>query len=142
MKQPSLGLDLSTKKTRKREFLEEMNRVVPWPELVALIEPHSPRAKTGRPPFAIETMLRIHFLQQWFGLSDLAMEEALFDVPLYREFALLPDGPVRLPDESTILRFRHLLEKHGLAAQMFAAVNATLPPKACCSRPARWSMRP
>jgi transposase, IS5 family len=126
MKQPSLGLDLSTKKTRKREFLEEMNRVVPWTELVALIEPHSPRAKTGRPPFAVETMLRIHFLQQWFGLSDPAMEEALFDVPLYREFALLPDGPVRLPDESTILRFRHLLEKHGLAAQMFAAVNATL----------------
>jgi transposase, IS5 family len=126
MKQPSLGLDLSTKKTRKREFLEEMNRVVPWAELVALIEPHSPRAKTGRPPFAVETMLRIHFLQQWFGLSDPAMEEALFDVPLYREFALLPDGPVRLPDESTILRFRHLLEKHGLAAQMFAAVNATL----------------
>jgi IS5 family transposase len=126
MKQPSLGLDLSTKKTRKREFLEEMNRVVPWAELVALIEPHSPRAKTGRPPFAIETMLRIHFLQQWFGLSDPAMEEALFDVPLYREFALLPDGPIRLPDESTILRFRHLLERHGLAAQMFAAVNATL----------------
>jgi IS5 family transposase len=126
MKQTSLGLDLNTKKTRKREFLEEMNRVVPWAELVALIEPHSPRAKTGRPPFAIETMLRIHFLQQWFGLSDPAMEEALFDVPLYREFALLPDGPVRLPDESTILRFRHLLEKHGLAAQMFAAVNATL----------------
>jgi len=126
MKQTSLSLDLSTKKTRKREFLEEMNRVVPWGELVALIEPHSPRAKTGRPPFAIEAMLRIHFLQQWFGLSDPAMEEALFDVPLYREFALLPDGPVRLPDESTILRFRHLLEKHGLAAQMFAAVNATL----------------
>lgn len=129
MKQTSLGLDLNTKKTRKREFLEEMNRVVPWAELVALIEPHSPRAKTGRPPFAIETMLRIHFLQQWFGLSDPAMEEALFDVPLYREFALLPDGPVRLPDESTILRFRHLLEKHGLAAQMFAAVNATLTAK-------------
>jgi IS5 family transposase len=129
MKQTSLGLDLSTKKTRKREFLEEMNRVVPWAELVALVEPHSPRAKTGRPPFAIETMLRIHFLQQWFGLSDPAMEEALFDVPLFREFALLPDGLVRLPDESTILRFRHLLEKHGLAAQMFAAVNATLTAK-------------
>jgi IS5 family transposase len=71
-------------------------------------------------------MLRIHFMQQWFGLSDPAMEEALFDVPMYREFAQLTDGLVRLPDESTILRFRHLLEKHGLAAQMFAAVNATL----------------
>jgi IS5 family transposase len=126
MKQANLGLELTTKKTRKREFLEEMDRVVPWGELVALIEPHSPRAKTGRPPFPIQTMLRIHFMQQWFGLSDPAMEEALFDVPMYREFAQLPDGIVRLPDESTILRFRHLLEKHGLAAQMFAAVNATL----------------
>ncbi len=126
MKQANLGLELTTKKTRKREFLEEMDRVVPWGELVALIEPHSPRAKTGRPPFPIQTMLRIHFMQQWFGLSDPAMEEALFDVPMYREFAQLPDGLVRLPDESTILRFRHLLEKHGLAAQMFAAVNATL----------------
>jgi IS5 family transposase len=126
MKQANLGLELTTKKTRKREFLEEMDCVVPWGELVALIEPHSPRAKTGRPPFPIQTMLRIHFMQQWFGLSDPAMEEALFDVPMYREFAQLPDGLVRLPDESTILRFRHLLEKHGLAAQMFAAVNATL----------------
>ncbi len=69
MKQSNLGLDLTTKKTRKREFFEEMERVVPWAQLVALIEPHSPRAKTGRPPFPIETMLRIHFLQQWFGLS-------------------------------------------------------------------------
>jgi IS5 family transposase len=126
MKQADLGLELTTKKTRKREFLDEMNRVVPWVELVALIEPHSPRAKTGRPPFAIETMLRIHFLQQWFALSDPAMEEALFDVPLFREFAQLPEGMVRLPDESTILRFRHLLERHSLAAQMFATVNATL----------------
>jgi len=126
MKQANLGLELTTKRTRKREFLDEMNHVVPWSTLVALIEPHSPRAKTGRPPFPIETMLRIHFLQQWFSLSDPAMEEALFDVPLFREFAQLPDGMVRLPDESTILRFRHLLEKHGLAAQMFAAVNATL----------------
>ena len=64
MKQTTLGLNLTTKKTRKREFLEDMNRVVPWAELVGLIEPHSPRARTGQPPFAIETMLRIHFLQQ------------------------------------------------------------------------------
>jgi transposase, IS5 family len=126
MQQASLGLDLSVKKTRKRVFLEQMERVVPWGELVALIEPHCPRAKTGRPPFPVQTMLRIHFMQQWFGLSDPAMEEALFDVPLYREFAQLPEGPVRLPDESTILRFRHLLEQHGLAAQMFARINAQL----------------
>ena len=126
MKQSDLGLKLSTKRTRKREFLDEMQRVVPWAELIALIEPHYPKGKTGRPPMGIATMLRIHFLQQWFGLSDPAMEEALHDVPLYREFADL-EGPMRrLPDESTILRFRHLLEDHGLAAPMFATVNRVL----------------
>ncbi len=126
MKQADLGLNLSTKRTRKREFLDEMNRVVPWAALVELIEPHYPKGKTGRPPMGIETMLRIHFLQQWFGLSDPAMEEALHDVPLYREFAGL-DGPMRrLPDESTILRFRHLLEKHQLAGPLLAAVNQVL----------------
>lgn len=126
MKQSDLGLKLSTKRTRKREFLDEMQRVVPWTELIALIEPHYPKGKTGRPPMGIATMLRIHFLQQWFGLSDPAMEEALHDVPLYREFADL-EGPMRrLPDESTILRFRHLLEEHGLAAPMLATVNRVL----------------
>jgi len=126
MNQTDLGLNLSTKRTRKREFLDEMNRVVPWAQLTALIEPHYPKGKTGRPPMGIATMLRVHFLQQWFGLSDPAMEEALHDVPLYREFAGL-EGPMRrLPDESTILRFRHLLEKHELAAPMLATVNAVL----------------
>jgi hypothetical protein len=101
MKQSNLGLDLTTKKTRKREFLEEMDRVVPWSELVELIEPHSPRANTGRPLFPIQTMLRIHFLQQWFGLSDPAMEEALFDMPMYREFAQLPEGIASRPYATT-----------------------------------------
>ena len=112
MKQISLGLNLSTKKTRKREFLEQMDKVVPWAVLVEIVAPHYSQAKTGRPPFPIETMLRIHYLQQWFGLSDPAMEEALHDVPLYREFAKLDGVRSRLPDESTILRFRHLLEEH------------------------------
>ncbi|HRA81606.1 MAG TPA: IS5 family transposase [Thauera sp.] len=126
MKQADLGLNLSVKRTRKREFLEEMQHVVPWAELIALIEPHYSKGKTGRPPMGIATMLRVHFLQQWFGLSDPAMEEALHDVPLYREFADL-EGPMRrLPDESTILRFRHLLEAHGLAAQILATVNGVL----------------
>jgi len=75
MKQQDLGLNLSKRRTRKAVFLDEMNLVVPWSELLALIAPHAPRAKTGRPPFELETMLRIHFVQQWFGLSDLAMEE-------------------------------------------------------------------
>jgi transposase, IS5 family len=126
MKQLGLGLNLSTKKTRKREFLEEMERVVPWAVLVQIVEPHYPRAKTGRPPFGIETMLRIHYLQQWFGLSDPAMEEALHDVPLYREFAKLDGAGVRLPDETTSLRFRHLLERHDLAVDMLRVVNDLL----------------
>ena len=131
MKQMSLdttGFERKTKRTRKLEFLDEMNLVVPWAELVSLIAPHSPTrsAKGGRPPFAVETMLRIHFLQQWFNLSDPAMEEALYDTPMFREFAGLDMGEDRLPDESTILRFRHLLEAHNLSLQILATVNATL----------------
>jgi IS5 family transposase len=125
MKQASLELNLSAKKTRKREFLEQMERVVPWSALVALIAPYYPEGRTGRPPFALETMLRTHFLQQWFSLSDPAMEEAFFDVPLYREFVQL-DAHGRLPDESTILRFRHRLEKHKLADGVLATVNDLL----------------
>ena len=125
MKQAALALNLSMKKTRKREFLEQMERVVPWAALVALIAPYYPEGRTGRPPFALETMLRTHFLQQWFSLSDPAMEEAFFDVPLYREFAQL-DECGRLPDESTILRFRHRLEKHKLADGILASVNYLL----------------
>jgi IS5 family transposase len=125
MQQQDLGLKLSTRRTRKVVFLDEMNRVVPWAELIALIEPYAPRARTGRPPFALETMLRIHFLQQWFGLTDPAMEEALFDVPLYANFAGL-SGTDRIPDRVSILRFRHLLEVHELASRILATVNALL----------------
>lgn len=129
MKQLGLGLNLSTKKTRKREFLEEMERVVPWSALVQVVEPYYPKAKTGRPPFPIETMLRVHYLQQWFALSDPAMEEALHDMPVFREFARLGEGVERLPDETTILRFRHLLEKHDLAIDMLRVVNDILQAK-------------
>ena len=134
MKQMSLGesgFERKTKRTRMREFLDEMNLVVPWAELVSLIAPHAPApgAKGGRPPFAVETMLRIHFLQQWFNLSDPAMEEALYDMALFREFVGLDTGDDNLPDESTILRFRHLLETHNLSLQILATVNATLAAK-------------
>ena len=125
MKQTDLGLSLTTKRTRKREFLAQMERVVPWAALVDLVAPFAPEGKKGRPPFAVETMLRIHFMQQWFTLSDPAMEEALHDVPLFREFVSL-GWDSRLPDESTILRFRHLLEKHKLAEQILALVNDLL----------------
>ena len=135
MKQISLaasGFELVTKRTRKRVFLDEMNLVVPWTELVGLIQPFAASGtgvKGGRPSFAVETMLRIHFLQQWFGLSDPAMEEALHDISLYCEFAHLDPGVMRLPDESTILRFRHLLEEHNLTIELLATINATLATK-------------
>lgn len=89
MKQSDLGLDLSNRRTRKQVFLDEMELVVPWQEFLALIVPHAPVKATGRKPFPIEAMLRIHFTQPWFGLSDVAMEEALYGVPLYRQFARL-----------------------------------------------------
>ncbi len=102
-----------------------MERVVPGADLEALIESHAPKSKMGCPPFALQTMLHIHFMQQWFTLSDPPMGEALHDVPLFREFAQLTWNR-RLPDESTILRFRHLLERHKPAEQMLALVNQVL----------------
>jgi IS5 family transposase len=125
MKQVTLPLNLSAKTTRKQAFLNQMDQVVPWAALVELIAPHYPEGKTGRPPFSLMTMLRVHFMQQWFTLSDPAMEDAFFDTPLYREFAQLQEFG-RLPDESTILRFRHRLEKHKLAEQILQTVNQLL----------------
>jgi IS5 family transposase len=125
MKQASLNLNLSIKKTRKREFLQEMEQVVPWAALVERIAPYYPEGRNGRPPFSLQTMLRVHFMQQWFSFSDPAMEEAFFDTPLYREFAHLPEFE-RVPDESTILRFRHRLEKHKLADAILEEVNTLL----------------
>ncbi len=128
MDQITLGLDPLPKKTRKEVFLDEMNQVVPWAALVALIQPHARgahQALGGRPPFPIETMLRIHCVQLWWNLSDPAMEEELHERPLYRRFVGL-DGAARMPDETTILRFRHLLEKQQLAPQVLGIINAGL----------------
>ena len=125
MQQTDLGLNLSIKKTRKREFLEQMQQVVPWKDLVALIEPYAPEGRRGRPPFPVEMLLRIHFMQQWFTLSDPAMEEALHDMPLFRDFAGL-SWDSATPDESTILRFRHLLETHKLAEEILKIVTDLL----------------
>ena len=125
MKQAALKLNLNLKKTRKQVFLEQMEQVIPWDDLVEVIAPYYPEGKTGRPPFSLQTMLRTHFMQQWFTLSDPAMEEAFFDTPLLREFAQLQEFS-RLPDESTILRFRHRLEKYKLAEQILATVNEFL----------------
>lgn len=116
------GFELVTKRTRERVFLDET-------ELVGLIQPLAhggAGAKGGRPAFAVETMLRIHFLQQWFVLSDPAMEESLHDTPLHCEIARLDPGATRLPDESTILGFRHLLEANNLSLQIMTAIKSTL----------------
>jgi len=128
MDQMTFGLDPLPKKTRKEVFLDEMNQDVPWAALVALILPHvrgAHQALGGRPPFPVQTMLRIHCLQLWWNLSDPAMEEELHERPLYRRFVGL-EGAARMPDETTILRFRHLLEKHELAPQVLAIINAGL----------------
>lgn len=125
MKQKDLGLDLSTRRTRKQILLDEMEQVMPWGELLALITPHAPVAKTGRPPFDLAMMLRIHCLQQWFGLSDLGAEEALFETSFFRDFAGI-SGTQRIPDRVSILRFRHLLEEHDLSPKILQVINAKL----------------
>lgn len=113
------------KQTRREKFLSEMARTIPWDYLAGEVAKHYPESgKRGRQPYPIETMLRIHFMQQWFNLSDPAMEEALYDSHSMRLFAQLPGG--RVPDETTILNFRHLLEKNNVAEEMFEGVNLLL----------------
>lgn len=117
------------KVTRREQFLSEMDAVVPWRELVTLIEPHYPRAGNGRRPLGLEKMLRIHFLQQWFNLSDPAAEDALYDSESMRRFVGISLGEDVVPDESSILRFRHLLEEHKLGASIFDGVRGLLESK-------------
>lgn len=112
--------------TRKAKFLLEMNELVPWAALCELIEPHYPKAGNGRAPIGLERMLRLHFLQLWFNLADEACEEALYDTAVFREFAMIDLGEERAPDATSLLRFRHLLERHGLGEAIFARVNALL----------------
>jgi IS5 family transposase len=121
------GFETHRKTTRREQFLAEMERVMPWAELYALIEPVYPKAVgPGRPPVGVERMLRIYFLQQWFNLSDPAVEEALYDSNSMRAFAGIDLGREPVPDETTVCKFRHLLEQHGLGQQLFAEVNRYL----------------
>lgn len=119
------------KQTRRQRFLEEMEATLPWEAFLALIQPiyHQPTAKGGRPPFPLEVMLRIHLLQQWFTLSDPLMEEMLIDTPCFRRFAGIDMIEDRIPDETTILNFRHLLEEHRIAEQILEGVNQMLSEK-------------
>jgi IS5 family transposase len=116
------------KRTKREKFLAEMDAVVPWESLISLIEPHYPKtgSKGGRPPYPLATMLRIHLMQQWYSLSDPAMEDALIEVPTMRRFAGIDMLSDRIPDETTILAFRHLLEKHNLGEKIFETVKAHL----------------
>lgn len=114
------------KQTRREHFLAEMEHVVPWAGLLALIEPFYPKAGNGRPPYTLEVMLRIHLLQNWFALSDPAMEEALYEVTSLRQFAHLSLTQGCLPEDTTIMNFRHLLERHELASDILAVVNGHL----------------
>src|SRR6202171_2641768 len=133
MKQRTLammtGFERYTKKTRRAVFLEEMGQVVPWGELCALIEPHYPKAGGGRPPVGVERMLRIYFLQQWFNLSDPGVEEALYDSAVMRSFVGIDLGCEPAPDATTVLKLRHLLERHGLGERIFERVGAHLQQK-------------
>ncbi len=114
------------KTTRRDKFLAEMNQVVPWARLVELIRPHYPSGKRGRPPVGIERMLRIYFLQQWYGLADEALEDTIYDSQAMRGFAGIDLGVEGVPDATTLLKFRHLLEAHELGARILAEVNAML----------------
>ena len=134
MKKPSqmtftpTGFEAYRKPTRREKFLAEMDQVVPWAELVALVKPAYAKGTNGpgRPPIPLERMLRIYFLQHWFNLSDPAVEEALYDVSSLRGFVGIDLGREPAPDETTVCKFRHLLEEHGLGKRIFEAVGAHL----------------
>jgi IS5 family transposase len=120
------GFEKYTKSTRRAQFLADMERVVPWAQLCALIEPVYPKAGEGRPPIPLERMLRIYFLQHWFNLSDPAVEEALYDMVPMREFAGVDLNEEAPPDETTVCKFRHLLERNGLGTRLFQEVGRYL----------------
>ncbi len=123
------GFERYTKKTRRAIFLEEMEQVVPWARLCALIEPHYRKAGNGRRPVGLERMLRIYFLQQWFNLADPAVEEALYDSATLRQFAGIDLGAEPVPDETTVCKFRQLLEEHNLGEEILGTVSLHLQAK-------------
>ena len=130
MKQMTLaatrGFEKHNRATRKAEFLARMEGLMPWAEFCALIEPHYPKVGNGRPPVGLERMLRMYCVANWFNLADEACEDALYDVPVFREFCRIDLGRERVPDATTLLHFRHLLEKHNLGAALFAKVGELL----------------
>ena len=130
MKQMTLaairGFEKHSRETRKAEFLARMEGLMPWAEFCALIDPHYPKAGNGRPPVGLERILRMYCIANWFNLSDVACEDALYDVPVFREFCRIDLGRERVPDATTLMNFRHLLEAHHLGAALFAKVGELL----------------
>lgn len=128
----SLAWTTKRKVTRRERFLAEMDAVIPWAPLLALIEPYYPKAGRGRRPVGLELMLRLYFVQQWFNLSDPAAEDALYDSEAIRRFVGVELADDRLPDETTILRFRHLLERHELTASCSRPFATSWTRSGCC----------
>ena len=122
----SVAWNAKGRTTRRERFLAEMNAVIPWTRLTALIEPHYPKPGNGRQPMPLERMLRVYFMQQWFNLSDPQAEDALYDIEPMRRFAGIELAEDAVPDETTVLRFRHLLEAHHLTEAIFAEVRTIL----------------
>jgi IS5 family transposase len=122
----SKGFDKHARPTRKVEFLARMESLMPWAEFCALVEPHYPKAGNGRPPVGLERMLRMYCIANWFNLADEACEEALYDIAAFRDFCRIDLGRERVPDATTLLSFRHLLEKHRLGEALFAKVGELL----------------
>ena len=120
------GFEKHSRATRKAEFLARMEGQMPWSEFCALIEPHYPKAGNGRPPVGLERMLRMYCIANWFNLSDVACEDALYDVPVFREFCRIDLGRERVPDATTLMNFRHLLEEHHLGSALCAKVGELL----------------
>src|SRR4030066_2282429 len=125
----SLAYENKKKKTRREKFLEEMEQAIPWKKLLPVVRKHYPMAGNGRQPMPLERMLRIYFMQQWYGLSDPAMEDALYDIESLRRFADIDIAVDVIPDETTILHFRHLLEKHELTKKIFEKTKRYLSEK-------------
>jgi transposase, IS5 family len=130
MKQMTLasakGFEVHVRATRKGEFLGRMETLVPWVQMCALIEPHYPKAGNGRPPVGLERMLRMYLIANWFNLADEACEDALYDIAAFRDFCRIDLGRERVPDATTLLNFRHLLEQHQIGAALFARIGELL----------------
>jgi len=120
------GFEVHGRATRKAEFLARMEALVPWRQFCAVIEPHYPKAGNGRPRVGLERMLRMYLVANWFNLGDEACEDALYDIPAFRDFCRIDLGRERVPDATTLLNFRHLLEEHQIGAALFAKVGELL----------------